>query len=160
MVEFANPNKYQTRRVIITEVLNKSLDLLKSDLTTKKIKVIKEFQPEIPAIMVNEREMYQVFVNIVLNAVDSMETGGTLSLKCETLSTGSGELIRLYFGDTGCGIPEDNLARLFDRYFTTKQTGTGLGLAIVERIISVHNGKINVNSVVGKGTTITIDLSV
>jgi signal transduction histidine kinase/DNA-binding response OmpR family regulator len=160
MVEFANPNKYQTRKVNIIEVLEKSLDLLKSDLINKEIKVIREFQTELPEVMVNEREMYQVFVNIVLNAVDSMETGGTLSLKCETLSTGSGELIRLHFGDTGCGIPEDNLARIFDRYFTTKQTGTGLGLAIVERIISVHNGKINVKSDVGIGTTITIDLSV
>jgi signal transduction histidine kinase len=160
MVEFANPNKYQTRKVNIIEVLEKSLDLLKSDLKNKEIKVIREFQTELPEVMVNEREMYQVFVNIVLNAVDSMETGGTLSLKCETLSTGSGELIRLHFGDTGCGIPEDNLARIFDRYFTTKQTGTGLGLAIVERIISVHNGKINVKSDVGIGTTITIDLSV
>jgi signal transduction histidine kinase/DNA-binding response OmpR family regulator len=160
MVEFTNPNKYQTRKVLIVDVLEKSLDLLKSDLKNKEIKLIKEFQPGLPSVMVNEREMYQVFVNIVLNAVDSMETGGTLRLGCARIENQDGELLRLQFEDTGCGIPEDNLNRIFDRYFTTKQTGTGLGLAIVERIISVHNGKIEVKSEVGKGTTITIDLNI
>jgi signal transduction histidine kinase/DNA-binding response OmpR family regulator len=158
MVEFANPNKYQTRKVSITDVLEKSLDLLKSDLKNKEIKIIREYESELPSVMVNEREMYQVFVNILLNAVDSMEEGGTLGLRCETVSEDEGDWIRLHFADTGCGIQEENLNRIFDRYFTTKQTGTGLGLAIVERIISVHNGKIDVNSEVGKGTTITIDL--
>jgi signal transduction histidine kinase/CheY-like chemotaxis protein/putative methionine-R-sulfoxide reductase with GAF domain len=158
MVEFTNPNKYQTRKVNITDVLEKSLDLLKSDLKNKEIKVIKDYQPGLPSAMVNEREMYQVFVNIILNAVDSMEEGGILGLKCETVTDSEGDWIRLHFSDTGCGIPEENLNRIFDRYFTTKQTGTGLGLAIVERIISVHNGKIDVNSEIGKGTTIIIDL--
>ncbi len=158
MVEFTNPNKYQTRKVNITDVLEKSLDLLKSDLKNKEIKVIRDYQQDLPSAMVNEREMYQVFVNIILNAVDSMEEGGTLELKCETVADDEGDWIRLHFSDTGCGIPEENLNRIFDRYFTTKQTGTGLGLAIVERIISVHNGKIDVNSEIGKGTTITIDL--
>ena len=160
MVEFTNPNKYQTRKVLIVDVLEKSLDLLKSDLKNKEIKLIKEFQPGLPSVMVNEREMYQVFVNIVLNAVDSMETGGTLRLGCARIENQEGDWLRLQFEDTGCGIPEDNLNRIFDRYFTTKQTGTGLGLAIVERIISVHNGKIDVKSEVGKGTTITIDLNI
>ncbi len=160
MVEFANPNKYQTRKVCITDLLEKSLDLLKSDVKNKEIKIVREYEPGLPSVMVNEREMYQVFVNIILNAVDSMETGGTLGLKCELVSNDGENWIRLHVEDTGCGIPEDNLNRIFDRYFTTKQSGTGLGLAIVERIISVHNGKINVKSEVGKGTAITIDLSV
>jgi signal transduction histidine kinase/CheY-like chemotaxis protein/putative methionine-R-sulfoxide reductase with GAF domain len=158
MVEFTNPNKYQTRKVNITEVLEKSLDLLKSDLKNKEVKVIKNYQQGLPSVMVNEREMYQVFVNIILNAVDSMEEGGTLGLNCETATDNGEEWIRVRFSDNGCGIPEENLNRIFDRYFTTKQTGTGLGLAIVERIVSVHNGRIDVKSDVGKGTTISIDL--
>ncbi len=80
MVEFANPNKYQTRKVDITDVLDRSLDLLSSDLKSKNIKVTKEYQRGLPSVMVNEREMYQVFVNIILNAVDSMEEGGGLDL--------------------------------------------------------------------------------
>ncbi len=160
MVEFTNPNKYQTRRIVITEILEKSLDLLKSDLKDKEIKVSRDYPPGLPPVMANEREIYEVFVNILMNAVDSMDMGGSLELRCETVSDGGKDRIRIHISDTGCGIPEEHLNRIFDRYFTTKQTGTGLGLAIVERIISVHNGKINVKSEVGKGTTITIDLNI
>jgi len=158
MVEFANPNKYQTRKVDIKEILNKSLDLLNTDMKNKKIKLEKDFCPELPSIMVNEREMYQVFVNIILNAVDSMEEGGRLVIRCQKIKDAPGDWLRVRFEDTGCGIAEDDLHRIFERYFTTKQTGTGLGLAIVDRIIAVHNGRIDVQSKVGEGTAFTIDL--
>jgi signal transduction histidine kinase len=160
MVEFANPNKYQTRRMDIRDLLEKSLDLLSSDLTGKNIEVNWDFPTVLPAVMVNDHEMYQVFVNIVLNAVDSMEMGGRLGLRCEIIPEEGHEWLRLRFEDNGCGISEDNLGRIFERYFTTKQTGTGLGLAIVERIVSVHNGRIHVQSKVGEGTVFIIDLPV
>jgi signal transduction histidine kinase/DNA-binding response OmpR family regulator len=160
MVEFANPNKYQTRRVEISELLDKSLDILASDLQHKEIGVIKDIPSGLPAVMVNEHEMYQVFVNVLLNAVDSMDSGGTLFLKCSKLEEDGTDWLRVGIRDTGCGISEDNLVRIFSRYFTTKSTGTGLGLSIVERIIAVHNGRIDVKSEVGKGTEFTIDLRV
>ncbi|OGC90971.1 MAG: hypothetical protein A2W25_07785 [candidate division Zixibacteria bacterium RBG_16_53_22] len=160
MVEFADPNKYQTRRVDIRDLLEKSLDILSSDLTNKNIEVAKSFPPALPPIMVNDREMYQVFVNIILNAVDSMEVGGRLGLRCDTVNEDARDWLRVQIMDNGCGISEENINRIFDRYFTTKQTGTGLGLAIVDRIISVHNGKIHVQSKVGEGTVFTIDLPV
>lgn len=160
MVEFANPNKYQTRRVEIAELLDKSLDIIGSDLKAKEINVIKEFAPSLPPVMVNDREMYQVFINVLLNAVDSMDSGGTLFLKCDKLEEDGADWLRIGIRDTGCGISEDNLIRIFSRYFTTKSTGTGLGLSIVERIIAVHNGRIDVKSEVGKGTEFTIDLKI
>ena len=160
MVEFANPNKYQTRRIEIVELLEKSLDLLNSDLTNKRIKVVKKYASELPSVMVNDREMYQVFVNVLLNAVDSMDSGGTLSLKCEKYADDGGEWLRVSIKDTGGGISEDNLSRIFERYYTTKSTGTGLGLAIVERIVAVHNGRIDVKSEIGKGTIFRIDLKI
>jgi signal transduction histidine kinase/DNA-binding response OmpR family regulator len=160
MVEFANPNKYQTRKIDITEVIGRSLDLLKSDLTNKEITVLRDFSSRLPPVMVNEREMYQVFVNIILNAVDSMEVGGRLELKCRIATEDGIDWLKITISDSGCGIPEDSLHRIFERYFTTKQTGTGLGLAIVERIVSVHNGKINVQSKIGEGTIFTIDLRI
>jgi len=110
--------------------------------------------------MVNDREMYQVFINVLLNAVDSMDSGGTLFLKCDKLEEDGADWLRIGIRDTGCGISEDNLIRIFSRYFTTKSTGTGLGLSIVERIIAVHNGRIDVKSEVGKGTEFTIDLKI
>jgi signal transduction histidine kinase len=159
MVEFANPNKYQTRKIDIAVVLEKSLDLLKSDLIKKEITVVRDFS-KLPQVMLNDREMYQVFINIILNAVDSMEVGGRLGLKGRSLTDDSGEWVRLEFEDSGCGIPEESINRIFSRYYTTKQTGTGLGLAIVERIVSVHNGRINVRSKPGEGTVFTIDLRI
>jgi signal transduction histidine kinase/DNA-binding response OmpR family regulator len=158
MVEFANPNKYLTRKVDIREILKKSLDLLKSDMQKKKVELVQDFEQRLPTVMVNEREMYQVFVNILLNAVDSMEVGGRLTLRCKMVSEDGRVWLRVQFEDTGCGIAEENLNKIFERYFTTKQTGTGLGLAIVDRIISVHNGRIDVQSKVGKGTVFTVDL--
>jgi two-component system sensor histidine kinase AtoS len=160
MAEFANPNKYQTRKVEICRILERCLDLLSSDLKHKEVTVSKDWQSDIPQVMINEREMLQVFVNIVLNAVDSMEQGGKLRLGCRKFADNEGEWLRLEFVDNGCGIPEENLNRIFDRYFTTKQSGTGLGLAIVERIVSVHNGRVNVKSKPGEGTTFTIDLRI
>jgi len=160
MVEFADPNKYQTRRVDIKNLLDKSLDLLRTDLTNKNIEVTKRYQSTIPSVMVNEREMYQVFVNIIMNAVDSMEVGGRLGVSCSAANEDNKDWLRVQIEDSGCGISEENIHRIFDRYFTTKQTGTGLGLAIVERIISVHNGKIHVQSKVGEGTVFVIDLPV
>jgi len=160
MVEFADPNKYQTRRVDIRDLLEKSLDILGSDLINKNIEVSKVYPPVLPNIMVNDREMYQVFVNIILNAVDSMEVGGRLGLRCDIVSEDARDWLRVQIMDNGCGISEENINRIFDRYFTTKQTGTGLGLAIVDRIISVHNGKIHVQSRVGEGTVFTINLPV
>ena len=144
----------------IKDLLEKSLDILSSDLTNKNIEVAKSFPPALPPIMVNDREMYQVFVNIILNAVDSMEVGGRLGLRCDTVNEDARDWLRVQIMDNGCGISEENINRIFDRYFTTKQTGTGLGLAIVDRIISVHNGKIHVQSKVGEGTVFTIDLPV
>jgi len=160
MVDFANPVKYQTRRVGVNVLLDRSLELLSSDLQHKNITVQKDLKPDVPQVMINEREMLQVFVNIILNAVDSMEWGGMLKLACRRFADEEGVWLRLDFEDNGCGISEENLNRIFERYFTTKQTGTGLGLAIVERIVSVHNGRLNVKSKVDEGTTFTIDLPI
>lgn len=160
MVEFTNPSKYQTHKVDVTRIVDRCLELLSSDLKRKNIQVIKEFEENLPRVMVNEHEMMQVFVNIILNAVDSMDGQGVLKLGCQRIHEDNQNWLRLRFEDSGCGIPEENLHRIFDRYFTTKQTGTGLGLAIVERIISVHNGKINVQSKSGWGTTFTIDIGI
>jgi signal transduction histidine kinase/DNA-binding response OmpR family regulator len=160
MVEFANPNKYQTRRIDIKGLVEKSLNLLKTDLENKNIRVKLSIPPGLPYVMVNDREMYQVFINVILNAVDSMEMGGKLGIECGLLAENADLWLRIRIEDSGCGIPEENVHRIFDRYYTTKQTGTGLGLAIVDRIVSVHNGRIDVQSAVGKGTTFTIDLPI
>ena len=160
MVEFSDPNKYETRKLSIRELLDKSLNLLNSDLQGKGINVVKDYGTDQPGVMVNEAEMFQVFINILQNAVDSMDRGGTLTINVQEIAEDGQRWLRVRIEDTGIGISEEDLGKIFARYYTTKQTGTGLGLAIAERIILVHNGRISVNSKVGEGTTFMIDLRV
>jgi signal transduction histidine kinase/CheY-like chemotaxis protein len=160
MVEFSDPNKYQTNRFKIGDLLDKSVNLLKTDLKKKNIKVIKNYDNELPRVMVNDHEMLQVFINILLNAVDSMDKGGKITIGAFEHIEENDKWLRLKIEDNGYGIPEDKLNKIFDRYYTTKKTGTGLGLAIVERIISVHNGRIFVSSAEGRGTVFTLDLRI
>jgi signal transduction histidine kinase/CheY-like chemotaxis protein/putative methionine-R-sulfoxide reductase with GAF domain len=158
MVEFSNPNKYHTRKVQICEIIDKSLDLLKIDLKNKEIEVVKIYAADMPEIMINDHEMLQVFVNIILNAVDSMDKGGRLTIEVDKILDDKKNWARISLKDSGHGIPEDKLNGIFARYYTTKKTGTGLGLAIVERIVSVHNGRISVSSEVNVGTEFVIEL--
>lgn len=118
------------------------------------------------AFEADEGQISQVFHNIIINATHAMPTGGTLTVigrnetltDHNTLSLPPGEYLHLIFVDQGCGIPGDDITKIFDPYFTTKSTGNGLGLASAYSIITKHGGHINVSSVVGEGTTFTIYL--
>ena len=120
----------------------------------------------IHAIEADEGQMSQVFHNIIINAAQAMPGGGTLTVTAQnemldaqnSLSLHPGTYICLAFTDQGCGITADNLRRIFDPYFTTKSAGNGLGLASVHSIVSRHGGHISASSVVGKGTTFTLQL--
>ena len=115
-------------------------------------------------VAVDSHQISQAFNNIVLNAVHAMPEGGTLSVRvaASTLFEGNryslppGEYVNIIFTDTGCGIRRDDLKKVFDPYFTTRDSGTGLGLSTTHSIIVKHDGHIDIASEVGKGTTITI----
>ena len=99
-----------------------------------------------------------MFTNLVINAVEAIDgSGGTVSIH---LSKANDDFVRIEISDTGCGIPADDIAKLFEPYFSTKETGTGLGLAIVKKAIDDHGGTIAVSSKPGTGTTFTITLPV
>ena len=101
--------------------------------------------------------LHRVIQNLVLNALDAMPNGGTLTLRTRQLD-GSQPGVRLEVSDTGTGLNREECERLFTPYYTTKQHGTGLGLAIVQSVVSDHGGKISVESEPGRGTTFCIDL--
>ena len=160
IAEFSKPNKYQKRKLQINELLEKSLNLISYNTKDKKITIVRNYLQNNPSVMANEHEMLQLFINILQNAVDSMNIGGTLTIDVQKLAEDDQRWLRVRIEDNGIGIPEDEVARIFARYYTTKDGGTGLGLAIAERIILVHNGRISVMSKVGKGTTFMIDLRI
>ncbi|MBK5277070.1 MAG: PAS domain S-box protein [Desulfuromonadales bacterium] len=119
-------------------------------------------------ISVDSQQISQAFNNIVLNAIHSMPDGGTLKVRVNSISLNDnnifslkpGKYVKIVFKDSGCGINKDALAKVFDPYFTTKDSGTGLGLSTTYSIISKHDGHIDIASEVGKGTAVTILLPV
>jgi signal transduction histidine kinase len=100
-----------------------------------------------------------VFINLLDNAAEAMEGGGTLTLATRPMDS---HWVEIKVSDTGCGIPEENLGKLFNPFFTTKPSGqgTGLGLSIVYGIVKMHSGQITIQSKIGQGTTFTITLPV
>ena len=159
MVDFANPNKYSTTRENLHDLVEKAAELLEKDLERKKIEFSLVQADNVPAVFINKNEIFEAILNIIQNAIESIDHGGKIEVGIRPHPAGE-PYVQVAVADTGCGIPEKEQSRVFDRYYTTKEVGTGLGLAIVERVIEVHNGRLSLASEVGKGTTFTIELPV
>ena len=154
LLEFARPMAIRKKSASLQEVIRHSLKTVRHEASKKNIDIEENLAPEINAVLIDQDRISQVLLNLYLNAIDSMDNGGTLSIGLSR-DQDSGRLM-ISVSDTGEGIsPEDQL-HIFDPYFTTKQSGTGLGLAIVNKIIESHGGEIQVKSRSGKGTTILI----
>ncbi|OGO17283.1 MAG: hypothetical protein A2Z14_18680 [Chloroflexi bacterium RBG_16_48_8] len=134
--------------------------MVKNQALFHNIQIIKQFDRDLPMAVVDPSQMQQVFMNLIINAVEAMQHSGQLILK--TYFNPFEEFIHIEVLDTGHGIPEENMEKLFDPFFTTKEAGhgTGLGLAISYGIIKEHKGAISVESKVGQGTTFHIRLPV
>ena len=104
----------------------------------------------------DDAQLQQVFMNLLLNAIEAMGTNGVLTVSTEIVTDGKQQLLKIHIQDTGVGMAPENLARLFEPFFTTKKNGTGLGLAISRRIALEHHGDIRAHSEVNKGSTFSI----
>jgi signal transduction histidine kinase len=160
LVDFSNPNKYETSKVDIREIVQRAGELFGPDLRKKKIEFSTEFADINWEIILNKNQILEVLLNLYLNAIDAMPDGGHLTVTglLEKPAHKKQSYLALKVTDTGVGIKKENIPKVFDRYYTTKETGTGLGLAVVERIISAHNGTYQVISSIDKGTTFVIYL--
>jgi len=142
----------QLRPALLNDVVEKTLALMGPEIENRGVTVKKKLSRNLTPTLIDATQMQQVLVNLVKNAVQAMTTGGTL-----TLQTGeTGDHVWVSVTDTGGGIPQEQLNRIFEPFYTTKKKGTGLGLMIVQRIIRAHDGRVELESLVGRGTTFRI----
>jgi two-component system NtrC family sensor kinase len=156
LLDFARQSPLTLSKVDINEIVNQAFDLVAHSAESHNIKVIKKLGPSLPKLMADFDKLQQVFINIILNAIQAMPKGGNLTIQT---SSGDGQ-VNIEVKDTGYGISPENIGKLFTPFYTTKEEvkGVGLGLAVAYGIIKRHHGTIEVQSEEGKGTIFTIKL--
>ncbi|RNA68486.1 PAS domain-containing sensor histidine kinase [Alteribacter keqinensis] len=136
----------------MSEMLSHISTLLETQAIIKNIGIEKEFTASDVYITCAQHQIKQVFVNLIKNAIESMESGGVITVRLE--KSGNQAVVKVI--DQGCGIPKEKLARIGEPFYSTKDTGTGLGLMVTFKIIEEHGGTVTIDSRVGEGTTFTI----
>ena len=142
--------------VDVNERARTALDLLSLRLQKARVETHVELQPDLPKTLAHPGRLEQVFHNLIGNAVDAMPEGGTLTVK----TWSSDKSLFIQVSDTGMGIAEEQLARVQEPFYTSKRHGTGLGLSVVRSIVWEHNGKMTLQSQLGHGTTVIIELPI
>jgi len=159
LLNFARQQEVLVQEMDLNALIGKVVEVVKHQPIFEKVSFVHHLSPNLPAIQADPAQLEQVFVNLINNAAEAMGDGGTISLTTRPID---GSFVEIKVSDTGCGIPEENLGKLFTPFFTTKALGkgTGLGLSIVYGIIKMHKGQITAQSEVGQGTTFTITLPI
>jgi PAS domain S-box-containing protein len=152
LLELARPPKLEFKMTSLSGCLSQVEDLYRDKLEAANITLEISQRESLPELWVDREHLVRALSNIVVNALEAMPEGGNLSVTSEELAGG----VVLQFTDTGVGMDEATTDKIFNPFFTTKDTGTGLGLAMTHKIIQEHGGDIEVDSVVGKGTTFTL----
>ncbi|MBW1670462.1 MAG: hypothetical protein JRJ43_08915 [Deltaproteobacteria bacterium] len=160
ILEFSRKKPEKRQPVDISTILERSLFLLKYKFTKNQVRLEKDLQPELSKIMADDTQVEQVFTNLILNAIDSMEPGSTLRIIANNRTGKSAHdppYVEIVFEDTGCGIPPEIMEHIFEPFYTTKSQGTGLGLFVSYRIVEKHGGRMDVTST-PKGTRFKVCL--
>ena len=156
-LRFAKPASPLLEKTEVFTIFEETLQLLRPQMERQQISVQKDFQ-SLPSITIDKEQIKQVILNLLMNAIQAMPGGGELMISGRFSK--DGYWVELTIQDSGIGIPLEDLEKLFDPFFSTKEGGIGLGLSIAHRIIDQHHGKIEVESTPGKGTLFTISLPV
>jgi signal transduction histidine kinase len=160
LLSFARETKPQLSRTPLAPILRQCLSLLEHELSARHITCSLSPDGKFPALLADPHQLEQVFLSILMNAVSAMPRGGTISVDADLRQRAAGPFLEVRVADTGAGIPAEDLPRIFDPFFTTKEVGkgTGLGLSVSYGIVRAHGGTIEVESVVGQGTIVTVAL--
>lgn len=150
------PMNTELVRKDLNQLVQDTIEFVKFELEDAKVKLKENYSERLPDLDLDEKYMKQALLNIIKNAISAMPEGGTLTV--DTVIDGSDVLLKV--GDTGVGISEANIAKVFEPYFTTKEFGSGLGLTVVYKIIREHGGEVSLTSQEGKGTSFALSFPI
>jgi len=153
-LNFARPKTPDFHPCRIESIIEKNISYLSSQIEDNNFKVVREISDSLPEISADSAMLYQAFLNILINAFQSLKQNGLIKIKANYIS---GHIV-INFIDSGEGVPEEVLKKVWTPFFTTKDTGTGLGLGIVKNIIEAHNGTISISNEPSKGANVEIRL--
>jgi len=157
LLNFTRSKDYHLEVLSVEKLIEESLLLLYIQASKQNIEVKKDYLPDLPLIYGDKEELKQVFLNILINSVQSMPEGGKIFISTWKEKRKLQTFVKIFFSDTGGGIPEKNLNKIFDPFFTTRNKGSGLGLFISYKIIHEHQGHIHVRNL-EKGAEFCISL--
>lgn len=161
LLDFARPSQPKLNSEDLNQVVEKMALLVDTESHKKNIKILKDLYASLPFVTLDKEQIKQVLLNILLNAVDATPENGTISVSTRPLTrNGYLDYVQVTIADTGKGIPEEDLEKVFTPFYTTKHTGSGLGLSISHQIVQEHQGNIEVESTLNAGTTFRINLPV
>jgi len=158
-LDFARPKTLRSTTCRIEDILDRNISVMEAECQRLGIRVERCYQTGDCCLEADQDLLYRAFVNIFANSLQAMPEGGVLTVQTMLTNGRDGaSLMEIQVGDTGSGIPKEAMKKIFNPFFTTRETGTGLGLAIVQTIIDNHSGEIEVVSQTGHGATFIIRL--
>lgn len=152
-LRFARVQNLQLSPGDLNEVVGRVLDFVSPQAAEQSIEIVKYLSSDLPSILLDDETLYAALLNLVLNAIQAMPGGGTLTVRSRLTRRG----VALDLIDTGCGMNDETALHMFEAFYTTKDGGSGLGLPLAQKIIAAHSGRIDVQSEVGRGTQFTLE---
>jgi signal transduction histidine kinase len=164
LLSFARPSRPNVAEENINDVVEGIARILETEAKEKSVEITRYFSENLPKVWIDREQMKQVFMNLILNAIQAMRKGGSIYISTRPYRKndvgGAVQYVQVEIRDTGVGIPEDNLDHIFDPFFTSKDEGSGLGLSISHQIVQEHGGYVTVESKIGVGTSFFINLPI
>jgi len=161
LLSFARPSRPNVAQENINNVVDGIARILETEAKEKNVEIKRNFPAKLPSVWIDREQMKQVFMNLILNAIQAMKGGGSISIATRPYAKDQGgQFVQVEIRDTGVGIPKENIDHIFDPFFTNKDEGSGLGLSISHQIVQEHGGHITVESKVGVGTAFFINIPI
>jgi len=158
LLEFSRASEPKTTLANMNNVIERAIHLLENEFRLRHIRLEVDLSKQLPEILIDENQMEQIFVNLLLNAIQAIEEGGTVTIRSDV--SPDRKSVTIDISDTGCGIPPENMSKIFEPFFSTKAKGTGLGLAVTYGIVQKHGGHIYAFSQPNRGTRFIVELPI